>query len=58
MEKKLEVIVKDYDNCMSFKHCENCHADQRIEGTESTWCDFLRQYTSSILDKIDNAIFG
>ena len=59
MEKELEEIIKSYDECMVTKGCSQCKANEKIQGLkDTTWCDFLREYTSSILDKIDKAIFG
>ena len=57
MEKKLEEIIKDYDECNI--SCSECKAHEKIEGLNRTnWCEFLRTYTTRIFDKIENAIYG
>ena len=43
-DRYLNKVLNDYHNCMSIGECENCTANERIEGTRNTFCEFLREH--------------
>lgn len=55
MDNKLEEIIKDFDNCINMRDCAECKAIEKIEGTETSYCDFLRHHSNLIFEKIEKA---
>lgn len=53
MDKKVIEILNIYDDCGKVPSCEKCKASKFIEGTETSWCEFLREHDRRLYDKID-----
>lgn len=56
MDNKFIKIIEDYQNCIKMPTCGDCKAWEGIEGSDTTWCEFLRKRDELLYNKISEAL--
>ena len=51
-----EKALKAFHTCKEQPTCEKCDANKVIPGTNTTFCDFLREHNTWLENRIDEAI--
>ena len=53
IDKKLIEVLDKYENCSYCRSCDECLASEPFDGTNTSWCEFLRERDKRIIDKME-----